>query len=214
MYTAPNFSSKKRQSIARASFTSACCRSMTVVLPNGQLMLANCCSKQQALFNANNLTWTPTGSQFAAGTNDEAGWTLLPDGSVLTVNNNAGAGPQLGQRWIMGTSTLCPSATTGTHVGTWCSAGTVGQELFDGAQETGPLVLLNNGTILAIGATGNASNYTPPPVNSPPSTLPGSWANTTALPVLCGTGGNTQCASTDSEATLLPSGNVCWWLVR
>jgi hypothetical protein len=165
----------------------------TVVLPNGKWMIANSQSTQQALFNENNLTFTPTGSQFKGSTNDEAGWTLLPDGSVFTVDDNGGSGPQVGQRWINGA---------------WYPAGTVGQELFDGASEMGPMVLLNNGTVLAIGATGNVSIYTPPPVTSPPSTLPGSWANTTVLPALCGTGSTTQCASTDSPATLLPSGNV------
>jgi hypothetical protein len=186
----------------------------TVILQSGQLMLANCCSTQQALFNPNNLTWTPTGSQFAAGTNNESGWTLLPDGSVMAVLNNAGVGTQSAQRWIMGTSTLCPPPpkTTGTFVGTWCSAGTVGQELFDTQQEMGPQVLLNNGTVLAIGATGNVSVYTPPPVTSPASTQPGSWANTTKLPVSCGSTNpgpaNLQCASTASSATVLPSGNV------
>jgi hypothetical protein len=186
----------------------------TVVLPSGQLMLANCCSTQQALFNPSNLTWTPTGSAFTGFTNNEAGWSLLPDGTVLGVLNNAGSGPQLAQRWIMGTSTVCPPPpqTTGTFVGTWCSAGNVGQQLFDTAQEMGPTLLLNNGTVLAIGATGNVSVYTPPPVTVPPSTLPGSWANSTKLPAGCGptTPGpaNLQCASTDSPATMLPSGNV------
>jgi hypothetical protein len=66
-----------------------------VVLPTGQWMIANSQSKQQALFNANNLTWTATGVNFqppattgTTGTNDEAGWTLLPDGSVFTVDND------------------------------------------------------------------------------------------------------------------------------
>jgi hypothetical protein len=178
----------------------------SVVLPTGQWMLANCCSTQQALFNANNLTWTPTGSHFAAGTNDEAGWILLPDGSVQTVNenivNNAPTGPQQGARWIAGNLPGSP-----VTVGTWYPAGST-QQLFDNAQEMGPQILLNNGTVLNVGATGNVSIYFPPPVTNPPSTLPGSWANTTALPALCGTAGSTQCASTDSPATLLPSGNV------
>jgi hypothetical protein len=184
----------------------------SVVLPSGQWMIADSQSKKQALFNANNLTWTPTGSQFAAGTNDESGWTLLPDGSVFTVLNNGGVGAQKAQRWIMGTSTLCPPATSGTFVGTWCSAGTVGQQLFDSTgSEMGPQVLLPNGTVLAIGATGNVSIYTPPPVTNPPSVQTGSWANTTILPSICGTNTptpNTQCAANDAPGVLLPSGNV------
>jgi hypothetical protein len=172
----------------------------SVVLPSGQWMLADSQSTKQALFNANNLTFTPTGSQFGAGTNDESAWTLLPDGSVFSVLNNAGSGPQNAQRWVPG--------STGSPIGTWFSAGTVGQELFDTAQEMGPQVLMMDGNVLAIGATGNVSIYTPPATTSPPSILPGSWANTTVLPATCGSGGNSQCGGNDAAGVLLPSGNV------
>src|SRR6266853_6517873 len=57
----------------------------SVVLPNGTYMQANCCTKQQALFNPSNLTWTPTGKG-KFDINDEEGWTLLPNGKVLTVD--------------------------------------------------------------------------------------------------------------------------------
>ena len=172
-----------------------------VVLPNGQWMLADSQSTKQALFNANNLTWTPTGSQFGAGTNDESAWTLLPDGSVFTVLDDGGNGPpQPAQRWVSG--------STGLPIGTWYSAGTVDQELFDKRSEMGPQVLMMDGKVLAIGATGNVSIYTPPAVTSPPSTLPGSWTDTTVLPATCGSGGTSQCGGNDAPGALLPSGNV------
>lgn len=166
------------------------------VLPNGQWMIADALSKKQAFFNVNNLTFTPTGKLFAAGTNDEAAWTLLPDGSFFTVDNNivAPGGTQNGERWINGT---------------WYKAATIGtQQLFDGQQEMGPQVLLPDGTVLAIGGTGNVSIYTPPPVASPPSTASGSWANTTKLPATCGTANNAQCGANNAAGVLLPSGNV------
>ena len=56
-----------------------------IVLANGTFMLSNCCTKETALFDANRLTWTPTGAGKAT-LNDEEGWTLLPDGRVLTVD--------------------------------------------------------------------------------------------------------------------------------
>jgi hypothetical protein len=167
----------------------------STVLPNGTWMIADAGSKKQAYFNANNLTFTPTGTNFASGTNDEAAWTLLPDGSIFTTDNNVfSGGAQNGERWINGS---------------WVTASTLAtQQLFDGGQEMGPQVLLPDGTVLAIGGTGNVSIYTPPPVTSPPSTASGTWANTRVLPATCGTANNAQCGANDAAAVLLPSGNV------
>jgi hypothetical protein len=55
----------------------------TVVLANKTLMLANCCTDQQALLDEATMTWTPTGSG-KFDNNDEEGWVLLPNGNVLT----------------------------------------------------------------------------------------------------------------------------------
>jgi hypothetical protein len=179
--------------------------SQTAVLPSGQWLLANGQTTQMALFNANNLTWTPTGFNVRTCTNNEAGWTLLPDGSIFSVDNNvAGGCPATpnGERWV-------PSSGI-TPIGTWHIAdnGTGTQQLFDACQEMGPQVLLPNKTVLAIGATGKVSIYTPPPISNPASIQPGSWANTTTLPATCGTGNNAQCAANDAPASLLPNGNV------
>jgi hypothetical protein len=57
----------------------------SVVLPNGTYLQANCCTRQQALLDSKTLTWTPTGSS-KFDVNDEEGWTLLPNGQVLTVD--------------------------------------------------------------------------------------------------------------------------------
>jgi hypothetical protein len=211
----------------------------SVVLPNGQWIAANSQTSQQALFNASNLTWTPTGSNFdptanpnVTNTNDEAGWTLLPDGSVFTVNSNMaclvapGCPPfdinsatTYAQRWIAGnllrnSTSAVASNKSPTTIGTWYSAGSTNTQLYDTGVEMGPQVLLpatpanQNGTVLVLGATGNVAVYTPPPLTNPPSTLPGSWANTTKLPATCGASGTLQCGANDVPAVLLPSGNV------
>src|SRR5207248_2577707 len=57
-----------------------------VVLADGTFFLSDCCSKKTAKFNANTLIWTPFGTGFQASTNDESGWILLPDNSLLTVD--------------------------------------------------------------------------------------------------------------------------------
>lgn len=57
----------------------------SVVLPNGTFMLASKLSKQQALLDPKTLTWTITGTN-KADVNSEEGWTLLPNGKVLTID--------------------------------------------------------------------------------------------------------------------------------
>jgi hypothetical protein len=56
-----------------------------VVLFDGTFMLGNCCTVQAALLDPVTLTWTPTGSG-KFDTNNEEGWTLLPNKQVLTVD--------------------------------------------------------------------------------------------------------------------------------
>ena len=54
-------------------------------------MLANCCSRQQALADkAFTPVWTSTGSG-KFDENDEEGWILLPGGKVLTVDAYVGS---------------------------------------------------------------------------------------------------------------------------
>ena len=57
----------------------------SVVLEDGTWMIASSITNQQALLDAKTLTWKPTGAGKFDG-NDEEGWSLLPDGTVLTVD--------------------------------------------------------------------------------------------------------------------------------
>ncbi|HEV2425159.1 MAG TPA: hypothetical protein VGZ29_10070 [Terriglobia bacterium] len=59
----------------------------SVILPNGKYMQANCCTGQNAIFSAAN-SWTTTGSVHQSS-NDESGFTLLPNGKVLTVDTKS-----------------------------------------------------------------------------------------------------------------------------
>lgn len=81
----------------------------SVLLASGTYMQANCCdlTKQTAFLNAQNLTWT-------AGPNGaikphETGWTLLPDDTVLMVDNAPACGSsqssqiyQPNKSWVCG----------------------------------------------------------------------------------------------------------------
>jgi len=135
----------------------------SAVLPNGQWMISNSQTQQQALFNENNLTFTPTGYGFKICTNGETGWTLLPDGSLFSVDDNISCGTSpSAERWVNGTWFVASSK------------GNAPQQLFDSASELGPQILMYDGTVLVIGATGLISIYTPPPVQTPPSFQTGS----------------------------------------
>lgn len=138
----------------------------SAVLSSGTFMLGNCgytgsiCSpfqKQQALLNASTLTWTITGSG-KSDQNSEEGWTLLPNGKVLTVD-----------MWNGTESELYNPAT-----GTWALAGSTVVPLPNtSCSEIGPAVLRPEGSVFAAGATSNTATY---------NTSTGAWAAAPAFP--------------------------------
>jgi hypothetical protein len=152
----------------------------SVVLGNGTMMVANCCTTEEALLNAATLTWTATGAG-KADVNDEEGWTLLPGGKVLTVDANNGST----------NSEIYDPAT-----GSWSSAGSTIVQLTDpGSHELGPAVLRPDGTVLYTGATGHNAVF-----NSVTST----WSAAPDFPKV----GLQQLDIADGPAALLPNGNV------
>jgi hypothetical protein len=112
-----------------------------VVLADGQFMLANTETKQQALLNAATLTWTPTGTG-KTDINNEEGWTLLPNKQVLTIDTRDGTNSEV---YIPGP-------------GKWHSAGSTIIPLSAGA-EIGPAVLRPDGTVFVTGATEHTAIY-------------------------------------------------------
>ena len=155
----------------------------SIVLPNGKFMLANCCTTDEAIATVGTtVTWTATGAG-KADINDEEGWTLLPNGNILTVDAN-------------NTADLKHSEIYTTATGTWASAGSTVVQLDDtstttNSHELGPMVLRPNGTIIASGATINNAIY---------NVATGKWS---AAPKF---GGSLDAA--DGPAALLPDGNV------
>src|SRR5258707_934553 len=131
----------------------------SVVLPNGKFMLANCCPTDEALLtlSGTTATWTATGTG-KADSNDEEGWTLLPNGKVLTVDANNGASPS--------TSEIYTPST-----GAWTAGPSVGVQLEDpSSHELGPAVLRPYGPVFYAGATPNNAIYHSRPQN--PDTAP------------------------------------------
>ena len=122
-----------------------------IVLFNKTFMLANCCTRQQALFNESNLSWTPTGSN-KADSNDEEGWVLLPNGKVLAVDAYTDVNDP------NGTNSEVYDPTSGS----WSTAGSTIVQLWDphGSYEEGPGVLRPNGTVFWTGANGAGAGHT------------------------------------------------------
>jgi hypothetical protein len=130
----------------------------SVVLPNGVFMQADCCTNQQALLDADTLTWRPTGAG-KFDPNDEEGWTLLPNGEVLTVD----AYVPLNFPYI---PTGTNSELYNYRTGTWHSAGSTIVQLWDSGLncgefnapaptptfEVGPAVLRADGTVFYTGS--------------------------------------------------------------
>lgn len=89
---------------------------MCTVLPSNTLLLASQFSQQLATFDASTLTYTNFTPTNKADSNSEEGWTLLPNGTLLTVDTQNGTQSEiytpLTQTWALAGSTqvTLPSA--------------------------------------------------------------------------------------------------------
>lgn len=141
----------------------------SVVLANGTYMQANCCTSEAALLDPATLTWTPTGTH-KFDSNNEEGWTLLPNGKVLTVDAYVPIPPTMYD--ASGTS----SELYNPKSGAWKSAGSTIVQLWDSTAacggytkattfEVGPAVLRADGTVFHAGSntcpngSGNTAVY-------------------------------------------------------
>lgn len=153
----------------------------STVLANGTFMIGASGfsgTKSEALLNASTLTWQHTGGGKADG-NGEEGWSLLPDGQVLTVDTID-----------VGNTEIYTPAT-----GKWTSAGNTPVRLVDVHGEVGPQVLRPDGTVFAAGATGSNAIY---------DTATGQWSAGPKFPKLSGR----QLDVADGPAAVLPDGDV------
>ena len=165
----------------------------SVVLPDGTYMQADCCGTESALLDASTLTWTITGAG-KDDINDEEGWTLLPNGTVLTVDAYVGDYRKNGRRYEI----YHPST------GTWTTPGATPVQLWDSypnasnaSYELGPGVLRPDGTVFYLGANGapgqagHTATY---------DTHTKTWTAGPDIPDLMD--------AADGPAVLLPGGNV------
>lgn len=157
----------------------------SVVLADGTYMLANCCTTEAALgvLNRNTVVWTPTGSGKADG-NDEEGWTMLPDETVLTVDVGLDVGQDFND-----TEIYSPAS------GAWSPGNQTANVLADpNTFEIGPAPLLPNGLVLQLGATSHTGVFDP---------ATGIWTAGPDFPDIDG-----PLDASDAPAAVLPDGNI------
>ena len=123
------------------------------VLPSGKFLVSNQFGTGSFLLDPLTLTWTTIGKQNKADDNSEEGWTLLPDGSLLTVDCQNG---KVAERYIPGANPV----TTGN----WVTAGTTPSLLPDNGgmgivPEMGAGVLTPFGKVFETGASGHNATY-------------------------------------------------------
>jgi len=152
----------------------------SVVLSDGTFMLAECCHHtEEALLDPTTLTWTSTGTG-KADSNSEEGWTLLPNGKVLTVDTQNAPHTEL---YDPGTGKWSLTGDLPFDITNNCGRNIV--------PEVGPAVLRPNGTVFATGGNEKTAIYTP-------ST--GTWKAGPSFP--------SGYVVADGPAALLPNGNV------
>ena len=173
--------------------------SPAVVLPNGKFLVGNKLTKQIAALDPKTLTWQIVPSAGKADFDAEEGWTLLPNGTVLTADVKAAPNSEIytptAGAWASAGSTIVdlhsPSPFGCIHYGPG------GKLCYYPPGEIGPAILRPDGTVFVTGSytsSGTGAGHTA--IYSPIS----GWSVGPDFP----NGDNAG----DSFAALLPSGNV------
>jgi hypothetical protein len=176
------------------------------VLPDGRFLLgasgamegkAFVVGRATAIFDPGTQKWSNYADN--PGSNWEASWTMLPDGTVLCPSS---ANPPYAYKYV--------PTNDGTGGGSWLPAGSTIDNIAFGWQygaEIGPALLLLDGRVIAFGATGHNGVYT---AGKHP-TDPGTWTKGAEFsdPNYPADENETSTYSmSDAPAVLLPNGNA------
>jgi len=158
----------------------------SAVLPDGRLMIGHLDSNKTAIYDPVANGWTAAATKLNVNSSEET-WTLLPDQTVMTVDCN---GHPATQKYVI-------------PADTWMATGNTPNDLVETASiEIGPGILLPDGRLFMVGATGFTALYTMPPI----ANQSGTWAPGPKLPTVSGSG--QQLGAKDAGACLLPNGKV------
>ncbi|PAU56672.1 hypothetical protein BZL41_19865 [Pseudomonas sp. PIC25] len=153
------------------------------VLPDGRFFLGQVGTRRTAIYNPATNAWTAAADKINAV--GEESWSLLPDGSIHAVDCS---NPPNAEKYIIAANT-------------WVADGTTPQTLVDSISEIGASVLLPDGRLFVIGATGFTALYTPPPI----ANQVGTWVQGPSIPQV---NPGQPLGAVDAPACLLPNGNV------
>ena len=186
--------------------------SASVVLADGTFMQSACCllPDGDVLLDPASLTWNNTGApRLGNFYQDEQGYTLLPNGRVLTID----IWTDFDFNTLMASGNATNTEQYEPHSGLWVSAGNTPVSLVDpyecGNFEIGPAALRPDGTVVAFGGNtgcpGAPSKADPTAIYDVTS---GTWSAGPNVPAVCGKTGSRHCSLPDAPAAVLPNGNI------
>ncbi|HEY2575963.1 MAG TPA: hypothetical protein VGI74_06615 [Streptosporangiaceae bacterium] len=174
------------------------------LLANGTFMLSQACQNcttsnplfttGDALYNETGRNWVTLSGQGKNDPNDEEGWTLEPNGQLLTVDT-----------WLTPTTELFTPTSL-----SWANAGnTVKSPINSPASETGPQIEMPGGNTLVVGAGTGPEAPAACTVHKPAATAlydyaAARWVSSPPIPTI----GGQQYDSADGPGSVLPDGNV------
>ena len=169
----------------------------SILLPGGNILVGNLINGSTFIYSPSANSWTPSGSKnYFSDSSDEEGWAVVGDGTVLTYDlfqsyHTLGSYAELYHPSTGTWTSISPSDGSAGGTIPQLSSGQVGAEL-------GPVMRLQDGRMIVIGATQHTGLYTPSTVT---------WA---AGPDIVGTinGNSTPFGSDDAPAAILPNGHV------
>jgi hypothetical protein len=153
------------------------------VLPDGRFFVGQVGMRSTAIYDPATNTWAAATDKINSV--GEESWSLLPDGTIHAVDCS---NPANAEKYIIASDQ-------------WVAAGVTPQVLVDSISEIGPSVLLPDGRLFVIGATGFTALYTPPPI----ANQPGTWTQGPSIPQV---NPNQALGPVDAPGCVLPNGNV------
>ncbi len=153
------------------------------VLPDGRFILGQVGTRKTAIYDPATNSWTAAADKINSV--GEESWSLLPDGTIHAVDCS---NPPNAEKYIIASDQ-------------WVPAGATPRVLVDSISEVGASVLLPDGRLFVIGATGYTALYTPPPI----ANQVGTWANGPTIPQV---NPGQALGAVDAPACVLPNGNV------
>ena len=172
----------------------------SAVLANGQFMIGSKFDKRLAVLNAATLTWTAAASTGKKDINAEEGWTLLPNGTLLTWDVSKAPLSEIydpaAAKWQPAGNTPVllkgPPYVKIVHYGNGL--------IYRPPGEVGPGILRPDGTVFAAGDIPKNANAANTAIYTPAKHGVGTWKAGPVFP--------TGVSAGDTAAALLPSGNV------